>query len=77
MPKNQGDERTTALFGEALMEHISREIEQDVPIWEHKEYAEYPVLTRGDGPIAAWRQWCRQFYPDSAYTIKTASYGLA
>lgn len=66
VPKNQGDEQTTALFGEALMEHISREIEQDVPIWEHKEYAEHPVLTRGDGPIAAWRQWCRQFYPDSA-----------
>ena len=62
VPENQGDEATTALFGDALMEHISREIEQDVPIWENKEYVDDPVLTRGDGPIAAWRSWCRQFY---------------
>jgi len=64
LPKNQGDEDTTAQFGKALMEHISREIEQDVPIWENKEYAEHPVLTKGDGPIAAWRSWCQQFYPE-------------
>jgi nitrite reductase/ring-hydroxylating ferredoxin subunit len=62
IPKNQGDETTTALFGKALMEHISREIEQDVPIWEHKQYVEHPALTKGDGPIAAWRSWCQQFY---------------
>jgi len=65
LPRNQGDEDTTAAFGKALMDHISREIEQDVPIWENKEYVEQPVLTRGDGPIAAWRNWCRQFYPDA------------
>ena len=59
-----GDPETTAQFGRALMDHISREIEQDVPIWENKEYVAQPVLTKGDGPIAAWRNWCRQFYPD-------------
>ena len=64
LPKNQGDPETTAQFGRALMDHISREIEQDVPIWENKAYVEQPVLTKGDGPIAAWRNWCRQFYPD-------------
>ncbi len=64
LPKNQGDEKTTAMFGKALMEHISKEIEQDVPIWENKEYVEHPVLTKGDGPIAAWRNWCQQFYSE-------------
>ena len=59
LPKNQGDPETTALFGKALMDHISREIEQDVPIWENKAYVEQPVLTKGDGPIAGWRNWCR------------------
>jgi 3-ketosteroid 9alpha-monooxygenase subunit A len=62
LPGNQGDAKTTALFGKALMEQISSEIEQDVAIWEHKEYAQHPVLTKGDGPIAAWRNWCQQFY---------------
>ncbi len=62
IPKNQGDAKTTALFGKALMERISSEIEQDIPIWENKQYAQHPVLTKGDGPIAAWRSWCQQFY---------------
>ena len=61
LPKNQGDDKATALFGKALMDHISSEIEQDVPIWENKEYVEHPVLTKGDGPIAAWRNWCHLF----------------
>jgi nitrite reductase/ring-hydroxylating ferredoxin subunit len=64
IPKTQGNTESTAQFGKALMEHISREIEQDVPIWENKEYSEHPVLTRGDGPIATWRSWCQQFYTD-------------
>ena len=62
IPKNQGDPETTALFGKGLMDHISNEVEQDVPIWESKIYAENPVLTTGDGPIARWRRWCEQFY---------------
>ena len=64
LPKNQGDEKTTAMFGKVLMEHISKEIEHDVPIWENKEYVEHPVLTKDDGPIAAWRNWCQQFYAE-------------
>jgi len=62
IPKNQGNPETTALFGKSLMEHISKEVEQDVPIWENKIYAEHPALTKGDGPIATWRRWCQQFY---------------
>ncbi|MFT4519680.1 MAG: nitrite reductase/ring-hydroxylating ferredoxin subunit [Halioglobus sp.] len=62
IPKTQGDAQSTAAFGQALMEHISKEIEQDVPIWENKAYSEHPALTTGDGPIAAWRHWCEQFY---------------
>jgi nitrite reductase/ring-hydroxylating ferredoxin subunit len=64
IPKNQGNPETTALFGKALMDHISKEVEQDVPIWENKIYAEHPALTKGDGPIAAWRKWCQQFYEE-------------
>lgn len=38
------------------------DVEQDVPIWEHKRYLERPALAEGDGPIGAYRSWARQFY---------------
>ena len=39
---------------------------QDVPIWENKVYRERPMLTKVDGPVAQYRRWFRQFYPDGA-----------
>lgn len=66
VPKNQADTKATALFGQALLERIASEVEQDIPIWENKRYAQHPALTKGDGPIAAWRNWCQQFYAPDA-----------
>lgn len=40
-----------------------REVEQDFRIWRHKTWIERPRLARGDGPIATYRRYCRQFYP--------------
>ncbi len=37
---------------------------QDIPVWEHKIYRERPIVTKVDGPIAQYRRWFRQFYPD-------------
>ena len=37
---------------------------QDVPIWENKIYRARPMLTTSDGPVAQYRRWFRQFYPD-------------
>ena len=42
------------------------EVSQDAPIWEAKRYVEKPILAEGDGPIAAYRRYCRQFYPAHA-----------
>lgn len=39
-----------------------REVEQDLAIWANKRYVARPALAKGDGPIAAYRKWCRQFY---------------
>ena len=36
---------------------------QDFEIWENKRYIDPPALARGDGPVGAYRKWCRQFYP--------------
>jgi hypothetical protein len=37
----------------------------DVPVMQHKAYARTPVLVAGDGPIVAYRNWARRFYPEA------------
>jgi 3-ketosteroid 9alpha-monooxygenase subunit A len=44
--------------------HAVEQVGQDVPIWEHKIYRPTPLLCDGDGPIAEYREWFRQFYAD-------------
>ena len=50
----------------ALIRDIVKQMNEDVPIWENKKYLPRPTLCDGDGPIADFRRWCEQFYPDSA-----------
>ena len=49
--------------GKAFIAEAIRQMEQDIPIWENKVFAERPILCDGDGPIAAFRDWAGQFYP--------------
>jgi len=57
-PKAIGDEA-----GQATIDAFAKSgIYQDVPIWEHKQFKEHPVLVKDDGPIAEYRQWAKQFY---------------
>lgn len=53
----------TGGVGKAFMAEISRQLEQDIPIWENKIYIHPPVLCDGDGPIGPFRGWSKQFYP--------------
>jgi nitrite reductase/ring-hydroxylating ferredoxin subunit len=48
--------------GKAFVAEVSRQLEQDIPIWEHKVQYEKPLLCDGDGPIGIFRRWCTQFY---------------
>jgi phenylpropionate dioxygenase-like ring-hydroxylating dioxygenase large terminal subunit len=57
------DAEATHKLGEIFTNRVATEVEQDIPIWEHKRYLERPVLCEGDGPIGAWRRWAAQFYP--------------
>ena len=41
---------------------MSREIGQDIPIWEHKRYVESPALAPMEKPITEYRRWYSQFY---------------
>jgi 3-ketosteroid 9alpha-monooxygenase subunit A len=59
----------THAAGAAFIAELSRQIEQDIRIWEHKAYVERPLLGEGDASIAAFRRWARQFYPASARAL--------
>jgi hypothetical protein len=63
--KKLPDEDATQGLLEAVIGEVSRQLEQDIPIWEHKAYLDRPVLCDGDGPIGLFRRWCRQFYSSS------------
>ena len=49
-------------LGGAFVREISRQFDEDRPIWEQKVHWERPVLCDGDGPIGQLRRWARQFY---------------
>ena len=56
------NEGVTSTVGAAFMREVTRQLEQDIPIWENKIYREHPVLTRGESGIVAHRRWAEQFY---------------
>ena len=62
-----GGEAPKGGVGAALIRDIVKQMNEDIPIWENKQYLERPVLCDGDGPIAEFRRWMRQFYsfPDA------------
>jgi 3-ketosteroid 9alpha-monooxygenase subunit A len=49
----------------AIIKDIVKQMNEDVPIWENKSYLARPGLCDGDGPIADFRRWCTQFYPET------------
>jgi hypothetical protein len=52
-------------MGQAVVDAFAQTgIYQDIPIWEHKVYREQPLLVKGDGPIAEFRRWAKQFYSE-------------
>jgi len=69
--KNWGPRALTYLVREAASLGLNKEVGQDAPIWEAKRYVEKPILAEGDGPIAEYRRYCKQFYAQPA-EIKTA-----
>ncbi len=49
-------------IGAAMLDSVSREVLQDVPIWETKRYVATPALAPSEKPIVEFRQWFSQFY---------------
>ncbi|MFT4974875.1 MAG: 3-ketosteroid 9alpha-monooxygenase subunit A [Myxococcota bacterium] len=64
MVKKFGDTDITKGIGRAFVKEISRQLEQDIPVWENKVYLRRPVLCDGDGPIGLFRVWAKNMYCD-------------
>ena len=60
VPKAQTE--ANEMMANGTVAEIVRQVEQDIPIWEHKVYLDRPTLCDGDGPIAQYRKWFQQFY---------------
>jgi hypothetical protein len=41
---------------------VSRQVQEDKPVWEHKAYMVRPALASTDGPFMKYRKWASQFY---------------
>jgi phenylpropionate dioxygenase-like ring-hydroxylating dioxygenase large terminal subunit len=62
--KDPDDERA-ARVAEAFVSSVSREVTQDIPIWEAKRYVARPQLAPGEAPILEYRRWFAQFYAET------------
>ena len=51
-----------AALSASYVDEVIRQVQQDIPIWNHKTFRAEPVLCDGDGPIAQFRKWFSQFY---------------
>ena len=54
------------VMNQFFLSQQKRDVDQDVVIWERMRYQQRPRLCRADGPIGAYRRYCRQFYPQLA-----------
>ena len=47
-----------------MIKDICRQLDQDKVVWDRQMYRTDALLCDGDGPIAAFRQYYRQFYAE-------------
>ena len=64
--KKVGNADITKGVGKAFVKEVTRQLEQDIPVWENKIFLTRPLICDGDGPIGLFRSWARQFYSSPA-----------
>lgn len=62
MVRKLASPEATEGLGRAFVSEITRQFDEDRPIWEHKVHWPRPILCDGDGPIGQLRRWGKQFY---------------
>jgi phenylpropionate dioxygenase-like ring-hydroxylating dioxygenase large terminal subunit len=58
-------------MGLGFVRDFCKQIEQDIPIWEHKLYRDRPQLAPGEAAIMTFRTWAEQAYEDGAPAHRT------
>ena len=57
-------ERKARGVGAAIIRDLEKQMNEDIPIWEHKKYFDKPLLCDGDGKFGIYRKWMRQFFSE-------------
>jgi hypothetical protein len=57
------------LIRNATMNGFKHDVGQDFDIWQNKIYVAPPALSKGDGPVAQYRVWAKQFYPNATELV--------
>ena len=52
------------LMNQILLSAQKLDVLQDVAIWSRKRYRPLPRLSRSDGEVMTFHQYCKQFYPE-------------
>lgn len=61
---NAQTEGPLAGLARALIKDVVKQFDQDKVIWDRQRFIEQPPICAGDGPIADFRRWYYQFYPE-------------
>lgn len=64
--RNLGDDAVNSTVGKAFVDEVSRQVDEDRAIWEHKAHIVRPALAMNDGPFIKFRKWASQFYVTDA-----------
>ena len=62
------DEALNSSVGQAFVDEIHKQVQEDGPIWENKAYIARPALADTDGPFTKFRKWASQFYAEGIDT---------
>lgn len=60
--RNLGDGATTSGVGQAFINEVCKQFEEDRPIWQNKAHITRPALADTDPPFMKFRKWYSQFY---------------
>ncbi|MCB0974259.1 MAG: Rieske 2Fe-2S domain-containing protein [Actinobacteria bacterium] len=72
-----GDERAESSVGDALVADVSKQVEEDIPVWENKVFLQRPALAKGDQVFIEYRKWCQRFIADSLKSGDVEPAGVA
>ena len=58
------DAALNSTVGQAFVDEIHKQVQEDKPIWENKAHLVRPALADTDGPVMKFRKWAAQFYAE-------------